>query len=183
MSLTIPDNGLLLEGPTEMAARRPTHAFAVPLSGDLVAQMIEAAQNGGRLQLALNDDPVSWLRLLSPCPQTAQNQMPGPLLLYLPLNSTRVSTQNSGHVQYSIHAQFYCRAAFVLRASSVNSSTFFPPSLLVVNRFTPGDPHRRPGSTSPARSSNRTGGLRALLHQPHQANKRSTSLGTSHVHL
>ncbi|CCC08508.1 hypothetical protein SMACR_05753 [Sordaria macrospora] len=58
MSLTIPDNGLLLEGPTDMAARRPTHAFAVPLSADLVAQMIESAQNGVRLQLSLNDDPA-----------------------------------------------------------------------------------------------------------------------------
>ncbi|KAK3354243.1 hypothetical protein B0H65DRAFT_5513 [Neurospora tetraspora] len=58
MSLTIPDNGLLLEGPTEMAARRPTHAFAVPLSAELVAQMIESAQNGGKIQLALNDDPA-----------------------------------------------------------------------------------------------------------------------------
>lgn len=69
MSLTIPENGLLLEGPTEMAARRPAHAFAVPLSADLVAQMIESAQNGGRLQLSLNDDPVSLSRLWSPCPQ------------------------------------------------------------------------------------------------------------------
>ena len=67
--LTIPDNGLLLEGPTEMAARSPAHAFAVPLSAELVAQMIESAQNGGRLQLSLSDDPVSLLRILSPCPQ------------------------------------------------------------------------------------------------------------------
>lgn len=183
MSLTIPDNGLLLEGPTDMAARRPTHAFAVPLSADLVAQMIESAQNGVRLQLSLNDDPVSWLRLLSPCPQNVQNQMHGPLLLYLPLNSTWDPTQNSEHVQVSIGVQFGCCAALLPRAFSANSPPLFPSSLLTVNRLAPGNPHRRPGSTSSARPFNRTSGLRAVLHQPQQANKRSKSLGTSHVHL
>ncbi|ESA43933.1 hypothetical protein GE21DRAFT_796 [Neurospora crassa] len=61
MSLAIPDNGLLLEGPTEAAARRSPHAFAVPLSAELVAQMIESAQNGGKLQLSLSDDPAIFI--------------------------------------------------------------------------------------------------------------------------
>lgn len=141
MSLAIPDNGLLLEGPTEAAARRSTHAFAVPLSADLVAQMIESAQNGGKLQLSLSDDPVSLLSLSSPCPQIIQEQMHGLLLLYLPLKSASVSTPNPEHVQYSIAVQSIVVLPSYPAPLLPALLPAYPHYLLTVNRFTPGNPH------------------------------------------
>lgn len=63
-SLKVPEAGLTLEGPSGQVAAIPPQAFALSLSGDVVANLIKAARGGDGIELALGKNPVRFL----PCP-------------------------------------------------------------------------------------------------------------------
>ncbi len=58
-SLKVPEAGLTLEGASSQVDALPPQAFALSLSGDIVANLIKAARGGDGIQLALGKTPVS----------------------------------------------------------------------------------------------------------------------------
>ncbi len=57
MGLNISESGVLLE--TSATAGLPLQAFAISLSGSVIEDMIACVQNGGDIQLAMGNSPVS----------------------------------------------------------------------------------------------------------------------------
>jgi hypothetical protein len=59
MMLSISADGLVLDGSAKAMAELPSQAFGIMLSGRDIEDMIACVQNGGDIQLALGNSPVS----------------------------------------------------------------------------------------------------------------------------
>lgn len=60
-SLKVPEAGLTLEGSSGQVDAIPSQAFALTLSGDVVANLIKASRGGDGIQIALGKTPVSFV--------------------------------------------------------------------------------------------------------------------------
>lgn len=58
-SLKVPEAGLQLQGPFGHDTPLPPQAFALSLSNSVIDNLVRAVRDGGSIELALGNNPVS----------------------------------------------------------------------------------------------------------------------------